>query len=73
MSPPRRFLPERLADMDFAMSWIRRHGQGRVFYSSLGHNPELFWNPQILQHFLGGIQFALGDLEADATPSTKTP
>jgi len=73
MSPPRRFLPERLADMDFAISWIRRHGQGRVFYSSLGHNPQLFWNPQILQHFLAGIQFALGDLEADATPSAKTP
>lgn len=71
MEPPRRFLPERLADMDFAMSWVRREGQGRVFYSSLGHNPALFWDTRILGHFLAGIQFALGDLEADATPSAN--
>ncbi|MCK4376253.1 MAG: ThuA domain-containing protein [Candidatus Brocadiae bacterium] len=69
MDPSRRFLPERLADRDFAMSWIRQHGEGRVFYSSLGHNPELFWDRRILEHFLAGIQFALGDLEVDSTPS----
>ena len=71
MDPSRRFLPERFADMDFAMSWVRREGRGRVFYSSLGHNPALFRDPRILQHFLAGIQFAIGDLEADATPSGK--
>ena len=53
------------------MSWVRREGRGRVFYSSLGHNPALFRDPRILQHFLAGIQFAIGDLEADATPSGK--
>jgi type 1 glutamine amidotransferase len=71
MNPERRFLPERFADKDFAMSWIREEGKGRVFYSSLGHNPALFWDPKILKHFLAGIQFATGDLEVDATPSTK--
>ena len=69
MNPPRRFLPERLADKDFAISWVRAYGKGRVFYSSLGHNPHIFWNAPILQHFLAGIQFCLGDLQADATPS----
>lgn len=69
MDPSRHFLPERLADGDFAMSWVRQHGEGRVFYSSLGHNPALFWDRRILEHFLAGIQFALGDLAADATPS----
>jgi len=68
MDPRRRFLPERAADGDFAMSWVRRHGEGRVFYTSLGHNPHLFWNPPLLGHFLAGIQFALGDLDADAAP-----
>jgi type 1 glutamine amidotransferase len=71
MNPARHFLPDRFADKDFAMSWIRQHGKGRVFYSSLGHNPALFWDPKILQHFLAGIQFALGDLQADATPSAR--
>jgi hypothetical protein len=32
----------------------------------LGHNPEEFWNPQLLRHYLDGIQFALGDLAAEA-------
>jgi type 1 glutamine amidotransferase len=71
MDPARHFLPERFADRDFAMSWVRKHGKGRVFYSSLGHNPHLFWDRRILQHFLAGIQFALGDLEADATPGAQ--
>ncbi len=55
-------------DGDFAVSWVRRAGQGRVFYCSLGHRPEVFWNPKVLRHYLAGIQFALGDLEAEASP-----
>ena len=57
------------ADGDYAVSWIRNYGQGRVFYSVLGHTASDFWEPWILRHFLAGIQFALGDLAADATPS----
>lgn len=67
--PERRILPERRADMDLAISWIRRHGEGRAFYSSLGHNSHIFWNPPVLAHFLAGIQYALGDLEVDDGPS----
>jgi hypothetical protein len=50
-------------DGDFPVSWIRREGSGRVFYCSLGHREEIYWNPQVLAHYLAGIQFALGDLE----------
>jgi type 1 glutamine amidotransferase len=69
MNPQRRFLPERFADRDFAISWIQPYGKGRVFYTSLGHNSDVFWNTPVLQHILAGIQYALGDLEADARPS----
>jgi type 1 glutamine amidotransferase len=69
MNPKRYFLPQRAKDHDFGMSWIRRYGKGRVFYSSLGHNPEIYSNPPILKHFLAGIQYALGDLKADDRPS----
>ena len=58
-------------DKDFAMTWIKSYGQGRVFYCALGHQHELFWNPIVLQHYLDGIQFVLGDLKADTTPSAK--
>ena len=64
----RRILPVRAKDMDFPMSWIRRHGQGRVYYLGLGHGAPIFWNGPLLQHLLAGIQYALGDLEADDTP-----
>ncbi|MGE5609383.1 MAG: ThuA domain-containing protein, partial [Bacillota bacterium] len=55
-------------DKDFAMTWIKPYGQGRVFYNALGHDHDIFWNPAVLQHWLDGIQFVLGDLPADDTP-----
>ena len=71
MDPKRSFLPERAIDKDFAISWARMYGKGRVFYCSLGDTADIFWNPSLLQHFLAGIQFTLGDLKADAQPSVK--
>lgn len=56
-------------DNDFVISMIREYEGGRVFYCALGHNHAIFWDRPILEHMLAGIQFALGDLEADATPS----
>jgi type 1 glutamine amidotransferase len=51
------------------VSWCRAYGKGRLFYSNFGHNPDTFWSPTVLQHYLDGIQFALGDLPANTTPS----
>jgi type 1 glutamine amidotransferase len=65
----RGFFATRIKDRDFPMSWIKRHGKGRVFYSAFGHSDYTFWNPKMLEHFLAGIQYALGDLEADDRPS----
>ena len=58
-------------DNDYAVSWVRKYAGSRVFYSNLGHNNETFCNKMALQHFLNGIQFALGDLKADARPSAE--
>ena len=59
------------AESDYPIAWIHEVGQGRVFYSNLGHNNFTYWNPKVLKHFLDGIQYALGDLPADATPSAE--
>jgi len=56
------------ADGDYALGWIKTCGKGRVFYSALGHDFPVFWNQAVLKHWLDGIQYALGDLHADATP-----
>lgn len=69
VAPPRRVLPVRSEDMDFPISWIREYDQGRVFYNGFGHHAHVFWNPAILEFTLAGIQYALGDLDSDATPS----
>jgi hypothetical protein len=56
--------PGKRPDKDYAVSWVSRYGQGRVFYTSLGHAAETYWNPLFLGHLLAGIQFASGDLPA---------
>ncbi|QDV87066.1 ThuA domain-containing protein [Planctomycetes bacterium TBK1r] len=53
------------------VSWIRAAGDGRVFYTNFGHREDTFANPVIVKHMLDGIQYALGDLPADATPTDK--
>ncbi len=52
-------------DGDFGISWARHWDKGRVFYSSLGHNHEIYWNPKVVRHYLAGIQWALGDYQVE--------
>lgn len=59
----------RRKDGDNAIAWVKQHGKGRVFYCSLGHNKQIFQDPKLLRFYLDGIQFALGDIEVDMTPS----
>jgi type 1 glutamine amidotransferase len=48
-------------DQDFGVAWVHHFDKGRVFYCSIGHNHEMYWNPTILSHYLAGIQWAIGD------------
>jgi type 1 glutamine amidotransferase len=59
------------ADNDYALAWVRSYGRGRVFYSTIAHNPYVFWDPTMLKFYLGAVQFVLGDLPAPTTPSGK--
>ncbi|MFP6874922.1 MAG: ThuA domain-containing protein [Verrucomicrobiales bacterium] len=52
----------------YPIAWVDNYGKGKIFYCSLGHRDEIYWNPVILKHYLAGIQYALGDLEADDVP-----
>ena len=58
-------------DNDYGLVWIKTYGKGRVFNSGLGHMPSFFATPALAEMVLGGIQYVLGDLEADATPSAE--
>ena len=63
----------RRQDNDFALTWVKSHGQGRIFNTSFGHMASLYSNPQMLQFYLDAIQFAAGDLEAPTAPRASRP
>ena len=48
------------ADQDYALSWIRHHGRGRVFYTALGHGREVWEDERFRRHLLEGIRWAIG-------------
>jgi len=56
------------ADRDFAVSWCRRWGKGRVFYTTYAHDERAWLDPARLYHILGGLQYAIGDLKVDDSP-----
>ena len=58
-------------DHDYALSWIRREGKGRLFYMAHGHDEKVYAMTPMLEHLLAGIQYAAGDLKADDSPSVK--
>jgi type 1 glutamine amidotransferase len=59
------------ADNDYAAAWVRSYGRGRVFYTTIAHNPYVFYDAKMLRFYLAAIQFALGDLPCPTTPSSK--
>ncbi len=60
--------PQR-TDHDYALSYILKEGQGRVFVEVLGHDESIYKQTPMLGHILAGMQYVLGDLDADDTPS----
>lgn len=61
----------RRTDGDYALSYIQRVGDGRVFYEAHGHDEKIYFSRPFVAHMLAGIQYALGDLKADDSPSEK--
>ncbi|MEE9601747.1 MAG: ThuA domain-containing protein, partial [Thermoguttaceae bacterium] len=59
------------ADEDYALAWTRNYGRGRVVYCTIGHSPQDFMNPKILEFYLGAIQFIMGDTSGSTIPSNR--
>jgi len=56
---------------DYPQSWVQEFGEGRSFYTSLGHRDDIWsTNPTFRAHLVGGIRWALGLEEGNATPSS---
>ena len=53
----------------YPATWARMYGQGRVFYTSMGHREDV-WTNEIFQNILmGGISWAVRNVDADITPN----
>lgn len=52
---------------DHPMSWCLDVGEGRSWYTALGHEAYLYALPDYRQHLLGGILTAVGRVEADCS------
>lgn len=59
---------QKRADKDYAVSWIRRYGKGRVFYTSFAHDDRAWKADDTRAHIFAGLAYTLGTLKADDTP-----
>lgn len=54
---------------DFPQTWVRMHGAGRVFYTSLGHREDIWTNPLFQALAQGGIAWVRRKFDFDITPN----
>ena len=55
-------------DGDFAVTWARMYGKGRVFYSTLGHVEANWDRPEMQTMMVEAIKWVLKLVDADVTP-----
>jgi hypothetical protein len=53
------------------VAWAKEYGQGRMFYTNLGHNPETWTNPKFLESVEQGILWSLGKIDGNAAPNPE--
>lgn len=54
-------------DGDFAVTWAKMYGKGRVYYTTLGHVEANWDNPEFQQMMTEAIEWAMGLKNADLT------
>ncbi len=54
---------------NYPCTWAQQYGKGRSFYTSMGHRLEVWNNPVFQQVLVGGLNWAVGNVEADVTPN----
>ena len=55
-------------DGDFPLAWAKMYGNGRVFYSALGHDAKTWDNPDVYRMYFEAIRWALKLTDAEVTP-----
>jgi type 1 glutamine amidotransferase len=55
-------------DRDFAVTWARMYGKGRVYYTTLGHLEDNWDKPEFQKMLIEAIKWVTGITSADTTP-----
>ncbi|MGB7158965.1 MAG: ThuA domain-containing protein [Tepidisphaeraceae bacterium] len=55
----------------YPQTWARRHGTGRVFFTSMGHREDVWKKREFVAMTLAALNWASGRIEADVTPNIK--
>lgn len=55
----------------YPTAWARKEGNGRVFYTAMGHREDIWTNPAFQQILAGAMRWALGDAQAEVPPNLK--
>jgi type 1 glutamine amidotransferase len=58
-------------DQDYGVAWVKGYGKGRTYFTPLGHTTIMYTDKRWTAHLLAAIQYLLGDLQTDETPSAK--
>jgi type 1 glutamine amidotransferase len=58
-------------DQDYGVAWVKGYGKGRTYFTPLGHTTIMYTDKRWTAHLLAAIQYLLGDLPVDETPSAK--
>lgn len=56
---------------NYPSTWAHMYGKGRVFYTSMGHRDDIWTNPVFQQVLLGGMNWALHNVDAKIKPNIK--
>lgn len=54
---------------NYPETWARKDGKGRVFYTSMGHREDMWTNPVFRGVLVGGLNWAVKNVDADVTPN----
>jgi type 1 glutamine amidotransferase len=55
----------------YPITWARKEGQGRVWYTAMGHREDVWTNPIFQDILVGGLKWALGEVQAEVPPNLK--
>jgi type 1 glutamine amidotransferase len=55
----------------FPSAWARKEGNGRVWYTAMGHREDIWTNPLFQDILVGGIRWAIGEVQAEVPPNLK--